>query len=391
MTKHPPHHPNHSPNREPDAQSVGTGPRDAGTAFDHDGDGHPLADLVAGDPPVPITVWRTARADGDHGASIPTRLARRLVGAYSRPGEAVVDLTDDHALTTACRAGDRRHHRAWFTDVASLIIGPATAADLSTDRSGVGADGETDNETDSETDNEADDDRPLHRGARPARAVRDDTGGDGADDTGVKGESAWTPADWFGDDLTDEHLPPAASIPDAISLTGRTSLVVASWPLDPDPAAGRVRLAWLLTACRELLRPGGCLVLVVAVSAGRPAAADPAAGRGVTPEDFSPIIDAAAGTGLGYLQHIVAVAADIAGEHGDTFVYHVDDEELLAFSRARAQAEGRAWTVAHLRVHADLLVFTPAQTPPARSRRSNTRPDRADGREGGREGGGRRG
>ncbi|UWZ50179.1 hypothetical protein Dmats_46270 [Dactylosporangium matsuzakiense] len=328
-----------------------------------------MVDLVAGDPPVPITVWRTARVGGDHGASIPARLARRLVASYSRPGEAVVDLTDDHALTTACHAGDRRHHRARFTDVASLIIGPPTT-DTRTDTTGADrAGGDADDETDTDR-------PPVHRGAHPGRAVRADTDGhlpgNDSGETGT-GEPTWTPTDWFGDDLTDSHLPPAdapvAPIPHDASLTGRTSLVVASWPLDPDPAAGRVRLAWLLTTCRELLRPGGCLVLVVAVPAGHPAATEEVAGRGVTPEDFSPIVDAAARTGLGYLQHIVAVAADLGGEHGDTFVYHVDDEELLTLSRARAQAEGQTWTVAHLRVHADLLVFTPTQAQPTRTRR----------------------
>jgi hypothetical protein len=85
-----------------------------------------LIDLVAGDPPVPITVWRTARTTTDAGRGVSARLAYRLVAAYSRPGDAVVDLTDDHALTAACTAGRRRHHLAWFTDAASLIIGPAT-------------------------------------------------------------------------------------------------------------------------------------------------------------------------------------------------------------------------------------------------------------------------
>ncbi|GAA3292658.1 hypothetical protein Dvina_51690 [Dactylosporangium vinaceum] len=392
MTTHPPHHSNHPTNSEP-----ATGPdveRDA--AFDGDDDGRPLVDLVAGDPPVPISVWRTARAGGDHGASIPARLARRLVAAYSRTGEAVVDLTDDHALTTACGAGDRRHHRAWFTDVASLIIGPATT--------GEGAHDGVDDETD--TDIKAATGRPLHHGASPGRSVRTGPAGDepGIDDIGELAdvEPVWALADWFGDDLTDPDLPPAdgsvapvAPVPDGVSLSGQTSLVVASWPLDPDPAAGRVRLAWLLTACRELLRPGGCLVLVVAVPAGHPAATTgDAAGRGVTPEDFSPIVDAAARTGLGYLQHIVAVSADIGGEHGDTFVYHVDDEELLALSKARAQSEGQTWAVAHLRVHADLLVFTPSQVPPARTRRRTTRSGgdgSSDGGGKGREGGGRRG
>jgi hypothetical protein len=78
--------------------------------------------------------------------------------------------------------------------------------------------------------------------------------------------------------------------------------VVASWPLDAVDAANRVRLAWLLTACTTLLRPGGCLILVVAVPAGTT----------TTPEDFTGVVHAAAGVGLGYLQHIVAVTADIS-------------------------------------------------------------------------------
>ena len=340
MSKHPPHHPT-NPNSDPDRDPAGE------FAGESAGEDRPLVDLVAGDPPVPITVWRTARRPGDHGASMPARLARRLVAAYSRPGEAIVDLTDDHALTTACRTGTRRHHPAWFTDVASLTVGPATAT-------GTGTDG-----TDL-ADDEADTDLPVpHHGARPTRVTRTDP--DGGADSGADPDQAApavSPADWFGDDLTDAYLPPqhppVTPVPDDASLTGLTSLVVASWPLDPDPAAGRVRLAWLLTACRDLLRPGGCLVLVVAAQTRHPGS-----GQAVTPEDFSPIVTAAARTGLGYLQHIVAVAADISGEHGDAFVYHVDDEELLALSHARAADSGQQWTVAHLRVHADLLVFTP--------------------------------
>ncbi|WP_213451215.1 hypothetical protein [Rhizomonospora bruguierae] len=324
MSKHPPHHhptnpnPNSDPNPNPDPNGT------AGAPSTRDVQEQLLVDVVAGDPPVPITVWRTARTSGDHGASIPARLARRLVAAYSRPGEAVVDLTADHALTFASCTGGRRHHRAWFTDVASLIIGPATSS--------LG------DEDTTEPDDELDTDLTT-------------AGADGV-------ELDVSLADWFGDDLTDPHLPPTAPpvvpIPDGVSLAGLTSLVVATWPLDPDAVPNRIRLAWLLTACRELLRPGGCLVLVVAVPAGLAA----------TPEDFSPIAAAAAQVGLGYLQHIVAVAADTSGDghgdgHGDAFVYHLDDEELLALSKARADNAGEQWTVAHLRVHADLLVFTP--------------------------------
>jgi hypothetical protein len=63
------------------------------------------------------------------------------------------------------------------------------------------------------------------------------------------------------------------------------------------------------------------------------------------------VVQAAAGVGLGYLQHIVAVAADT---DGDAFIYHVTDEELLTL----AGGDGQQWAVAHLRVHADLMVFS---------------------------------
>ncbi|MBM0255842.1 hypothetical protein [Micromonospora sp. 4G55] len=257
-----------------------------------------LIDMVAGDPPVPVTVWRTARTAADTGRSVGTRLAYRLVAAYSRPGGAVVDLTGDHALAAVCAAGGRRHHPGWFTDASSLIIGPATPP------------------------------------TRPDPAALPDDDGELPD-----------MGDWFGDDLTDPR--PAPRRPPArhgTSLQEATSLVVACWPLDPADATNRVRLAWLLTACARLLRPGGVLVLVVTVPAAT-------AGR---PQDFTPVATAAASVGLGYLQHIVAVAADA---EGDAFVYHVTDEELLTLTQ---QSDQQQWAVAHLKVHADLFVFSPA-------------------------------
>jgi hypothetical protein len=302
-----------------------------------------LIDLVPGDPPVPITVWRTARTDTDGDAhAIPARLAARLVAAYSRPGETVVDLTDDHALTAACAIGRRRHHPAWFTEASSLIIGPATPP--TTDQAGQAA------------------------------ALGLDEDGDG-------GVAPAELAAWFGDDLTDPDLPPAgepaAVLPPDASLHGAASLVVACWPLHELEAANRVRLAWLLTACAALPRRGGCLILVVGVPAGVTA----------SPEDFSPVVSAAARVGLGYLQHIVAVAADT---DGDAFVYHVTDEELLTLAH---HAGGGQWTLAHLRVHADLLVFSKDQPPrPAAPRRVTSPPTStpADGTgRGGRRGGGR--
>ena len=263
----------------------------------------PSIDLVAGDPPVPITVWRTARSDQDTSRSVPARLAYRMVAAYSHPGEAVIDLTDGHALTHVAVAGGRVHHKAWFSDVATLTVGPPTPS------------------------------------TEAGPSAGDDPVGDSdADET----DDAVAIAAWFGDDLTE---PDSQAAPDA-ALNGDArvgaALVVANWPLDPNDTTNHVRLAWLLAACRTMLRSGGCLVLVVSVPAGMAA----------TPQDFTPVVDAASRAGLGYLQHIVAVAADT---DGDTFTYHATDEELLALQHARTQQ----WFV-HITVHADLLVFTPA-------------------------------
>ncbi|MFD0518990.1 hypothetical protein [Paractinoplanes durhamensis] len=147
-------------------------------------------DLVAGDPPTPITVWRTARTEADAGRCIGTRLAARLIAAYSRPGEIVVDLTDGHTLAHACTVGGREHHPAWFTDAASMIIGPASP--LPDDNVPLGL-----------ADGEPDDVDP------PEVSV------------------------WFGDDLTDPDLQSIGTpvdMPADGSLHGVTSLVVARWP-----------------------------------------------------------------------------------------------------------------------------------------------------------------
>jgi hypothetical protein len=283
--------------------------------------GEPHIDQVAGDPPVPITVWRTP--PGDDQSTVPARLAERLVEAYSRPGEAVIDLTDDHALADATVTGGRRHHRGWFTDASALIIGPGSPpppTDAGTGAAGTATGG--------------------GRGTAPTRTRRRARGE--IDPPGL--------AAWFGDDLT-EDLPPADGTrpqPGTDTVRGTTSLVVACWPLSAVDATNRARLGWLLHACVQLLRPGGCLVLVVAAPTGVTAA----------PEDFGPLVDTANDARLGYLQHIVAVRADV---DGDQFVYYATDEELLALAQG-----GEAWKVAHLTVHADLLVFTPSHAGGAR-------------------------
>ncbi len=72
-------------------------------------------DVIAGDPPVPISVWRLAyaahRPGGGHdpaGAFTPG-LAAPLVATFSRPGQTILDLNHDAAIQGAAGAGARRY------------------------------------------------------------------------------------------------------------------------------------------------------------------------------------------------------------------------------------------------------------------------------------------
>lgn len=70
-------------------------------------------DIVAGDPPVPISVWRVAGAGhaAEPGAAggLTPRLAALLVGLYTRVGDTLVDLTANPAIAGAAGAGARRY------------------------------------------------------------------------------------------------------------------------------------------------------------------------------------------------------------------------------------------------------------------------------------------
>lgn len=69
------------------------------------------AEVVTGDPPVPIAVWRVADAvagDVDANALTPSMVAL-LVASYSRPGDTVVSIGHDPALAGAAGAGGRAY------------------------------------------------------------------------------------------------------------------------------------------------------------------------------------------------------------------------------------------------------------------------------------------
>ncbi|GIJ54990.1 hypothetical protein [Virgisporangium aurantiacum] len=72
-----------------------------------------VIDVVPGDPPVPITVWRVAD-DGDpygqhHTDGLTGRTAQLLVGLYTRVGDTIVSLGHDPAVAGAAGAGGRRY------------------------------------------------------------------------------------------------------------------------------------------------------------------------------------------------------------------------------------------------------------------------------------------
>jgi hypothetical protein len=234
-------------------------------------------DSVPGDPPVPITVWRTAEDPGEHASPVPSRLAVRLVAAYCAAGEVIVDLTTAATIAAAARDTGRHHRRATFTPTIppAVALGPVTAAANPPDPTGPAQDPPPE--------------RPSGR-----------------------------------------HRPAAATPGTGHDSSGRTGLVVACWPLHPDPAENTARQQALLAVTAGLLRPGGCLVLI----------ANPTP----DPPDTGPAVATAAAAGLGYLQHIVAVRATA---DGDTFTYYADPADLATLTGPAR----------HRRAHTDLIVF----------------------------------
>jgi hypothetical protein len=90
-------------------------------------------DVVPGDPPVPIAVWRVADVDarfGHHRADALTpRLAALLVGTHTRPGDTIVSIGHDPALAGAAGAGARVYRSvAHPDDLAGLDHAAGTVA-----------------------------------------------------------------------------------------------------------------------------------------------------------------------------------------------------------------------------------------------------------------------
>jgi hypothetical protein len=90
-------------------------------------------DVVPGDPPVPIAVWRVADVDArfghQHAEALTPRLAALLVGTHTRPGDTIVSIGHDPALAGAAGAGARRYHSVAHADqLAGLDQAAGTVA-----------------------------------------------------------------------------------------------------------------------------------------------------------------------------------------------------------------------------------------------------------------------
>jgi hypothetical protein len=79
-------------------------------------------DVVPGDPPVPVNIWRLPVCD--HDAPVGARLAARLLAEYTRPRELVYDTLPSPALRRAAHAAGRGYR------AASRFQAPADRATL---------------------------------------------------------------------------------------------------------------------------------------------------------------------------------------------------------------------------------------------------------------------
>jgi hypothetical protein len=254
------------------------------------GDGDDDIDVVPGDPPVPITVWRTPA--GPNPTPIPTRLAYRLLAAYTDPGDTIIDLTLSPTIADVAATGSRSLVHAHFTPANALVVTDTAAT------------------------------RPALRNLGGAPAAPGDLP---------------ELADWFGDDLRHTDRP-AGTIPDHPTDTqppavSHRSLLVAPWPLHATDPIADARLRTVAGSATRILQPAGSVVFI---------ATSDTPGRG----NYSNLVHAATAAGLRYLQHIVAIGADITA---DQLTYLSTAQDLEDQDPAR-----------HHRVHTDLLVFVTA-------------------------------
>jgi len=86
----------------------------------------PVGDVVAGDVPVPITVWPVPAPR--RGETMSNAMGVRLVHNLTHPGELIIDLADGPQLARAVIAASRRsqlqaaRQTSWGRELARLIV-----------------------------------------------------------------------------------------------------------------------------------------------------------------------------------------------------------------------------------------------------------------------------
>lgn len=75
----------------------------------HPNPNDPGIDVVPGDPPVPVNIWRLPEGED---LPVGARLATRLLAEYTRPDEPVYDMINSPALREAARATGRSYRPA---------------------------------------------------------------------------------------------------------------------------------------------------------------------------------------------------------------------------------------------------------------------------------------
>ncbi len=96
----------------------------------------PVGDVVAGDPPVPITVWPVPAPQA--GETMSNAMGVRLVHNLTHPSELIIDLAVGPQLARAVIAAHRRSHLqtprpvGWSREPATLIVTGWPADDAAT-------------------------------------------------------------------------------------------------------------------------------------------------------------------------------------------------------------------------------------------------------------------